>query len=64
MHVVSATSAVTTLEGQVPDQAALKGVLDTVYDLHLLLLEVTCLQSIRHLPSENAAGSKGMYHLE
>jgi len=32
-----------TLEGQLPDQAALNGVLDTLYGLHLPLLEVTCL---------------------
>jgi len=43
MRIVTAPSAQTTLEGQLPDQAALKGVLDTLYDLRLCLEEVTCL---------------------
>ena len=33
-------SAVTTLVGELPDQAALTGVLNTLYDLHLTLLLV------------------------
>ena len=43
MEIVSVTSGATTLEGQVRDQAALKGVLDTLYELHLSLVEVTSL---------------------
>ncbi len=35
--------AVTTLEGHVADQAALSGLLNTLYDLHLPLLSVECL---------------------
>jgi hypothetical protein len=34
---------VTTLEGKLPDQAALAGVLNTLYELHLPVLEVKCL---------------------
>jgi hypothetical protein len=33
---------VTTLSGQVPDQAALIGVLNTLYELHLNILSVSC----------------------
>jgi hypothetical protein len=43
MATVSVTSAATTLEGRLPDQAALSGVLDTLYQLRLPLLEVICL---------------------
>jgi hypothetical protein len=43
LGIVSVTSAKTTLEGWLPDQAALNGVLDTLYQLHLPLLEVICL---------------------
>jgi hypothetical protein len=43
MGSVSVSSAATTLEGRLPDQAALNGVLDTLYQLHLPLLEVICL---------------------
>ena len=43
MGIVSVTSAATTLEGRLPDQAALSGVLDALYQLHLPLLEVICL---------------------
>ena len=35
--------AVTTLEGHVADQAALSGLLNTLYDLHMVLLSVECL---------------------
>ncbi len=34
---------VTTMDGQLSDQAALAGVLNTLYDLHLTLLSVKCL---------------------
>ena len=43
MQIVAVSSAQTTLEGWLPDQAALKGVLDTLYDLRLTLLTVECL---------------------
>ena len=33
---------VTTLHGQVRDQAALMGVLNSLYDLHLTILSVNC----------------------
>lgn len=34
---------VTTLVGHLRDQAELNGVLNTIYDLHLLVLSVQCL---------------------
>ena len=43
MRIVAVSSIVTTLEGWLPDQAALKGVLDTLYELRLCLEEVTCI---------------------
>jgi hypothetical protein len=36
---------VTTLEGELPDQAALAGVLNTLYELHLPVLRVECLSA-------------------
>lgn len=38
---------VTTLEGTLLDQAALAGVLNTLYELHLPVLEVRCLSAER-----------------
>jgi hypothetical protein len=35
---------VTTLEGYLRDQAALFGVLNTLYELHLPVLSVECLE--------------------
>ena len=35
---------VTTLIGSVPDQAALSGVLETLYESHLMLLAVEMLE--------------------
>ena len=43
MRIVAVSSAQTTLEGWLPDQAALKGVLDTLYELRLRLEDVTRL---------------------
>jgi len=43
MRIAAVSSTVTTMEGRLPDQAALKGVLDTLYELRLCLEEVTCL---------------------
>ncbi|MCP4454658.1 MAG: hypothetical protein GY809_24630 [Planctomycetes bacterium] len=34
---------VTTLRGQLADQAALFGVMNTLYDMHLPILQVECL---------------------
>ena len=36
-------SPVTILEGELSDQAALAGVLNTLYELHLTVLSVECL---------------------
>jgi hypothetical protein len=44
MEVVDVKQKITVLEGWLPDQAALKGVLNTLYQLHLPLLELTCLK--------------------
>ena len=44
MRIVAVSSVHTILEGWLPDQAALKGVLDTLYELRLRLEEVTCLE--------------------
>jgi hypothetical protein len=38
---------ITILEGYLPDQAALSGVLNTLYDLHHPLLSVECLDEKR-----------------
>ena len=43
LQIVEVSSTQTTLEGWLPDQAALKGVLDTLYELRLCIKEVTCL---------------------
>ena len=48
MEVVDVKQKMTTLEGCLPDQAALKGVLDTLYQLHLPLLEITSSARSRH----------------
>ncbi len=45
MRIVAGPSGVMTLEGRLADQAALAGVLETLYELHLPILEVKCLQS-------------------
>jgi len=44
LEVAEHTSEGVILEGPLPDQAALAGVLDTLFALHLPILEVTCLQ--------------------
>jgi hypothetical protein len=38
-----ATQKITTLEGEVSDQAALMGVLNTLYELHLPIISVVVL---------------------
>jgi len=35
----------TTLEGRLPDQAALTGLMNTLYELHLPILLVECLEA-------------------
>ena len=40
---VEAIPPVTTMEGELSDQAALAGVLNTIYELHLPILLVKCL---------------------
>ena len=40
-----AAPSITTLEGELKDQAALAGVLNTLYELHLPIISVTCLSS-------------------
>jgi hypothetical protein len=43
LRIATVANGKTTLEGQMPDQAALNGVLDTLYGLNLPLLEVIWL---------------------
>ena len=43
MQITAKTLEEVTLEGRLPDQAALAGVLDVLYSLHLPILEVTRL---------------------
>jgi len=45
MQITSKTSESLTLEGRLPDQSALAGVLDTLYTLRLSILEVTLLEN-------------------
>ena len=52
MRVAAESATATTLEGWLPDQAALRGVLDTLYELRLSLVEVTC----PHISAMCAAG--------
>ena len=44
MQITAKTVEAATLEGWLPDQSALAGVLDTLFTLHLPILEVICLQ--------------------
>jgi hypothetical protein len=43
LNTVEAVPPVTTMEGELSDQAALAGVLNTLYEMHLPLLLVKCL---------------------
>ena len=43
MTIVETTLEGMTLEGRLPDQSALAGVLDTLFSLNLPILEVSCL---------------------
>jgi hypothetical protein len=43
LAVEEASPPVTTLNGELGDQAALAGVLNTLYELHLPVLSVLCL---------------------
>ena len=60
MGIVSVSSGATTLEGWLPDQAALNGVLDTLYQLHLPLLEVICLPPGRPAVSASHEDEKNL----
>jgi hypothetical protein len=60
LETVSLTSAATTLEGRLPDQAALNGVLETLYMLHLPLLEVICLPPRRPVVSASHKEEKNV----
>jgi hypothetical protein len=44
LQISNKTEDGVTLEGRLPDQSALAGVLDTLFSLHLSLLEVNCLE--------------------
>ena len=41
---VEADKPVTTLEGELRDQAALAGVLNSLYELHVFVISVNCLK--------------------
>ena len=43
MQLIAGSMKDTTLKGWLPDQAALKGVLDTLYSLHLPIVAVVRL---------------------
>jgi hypothetical protein len=58
MGIVSVTATTTTLEGWLPDQAALSGVLDTLYQLRLPLMEVICLPPGRPVASASHEDEK------
>ena len=60
MEIVSVTPAATMLEGRLTDQAALSGVLDTLYQLRLPLLEVTCLPPGRPVASASDEDEKNV----
>jgi hypothetical protein len=44
LQIVAKTSDISTVEGQLSDQSALAGVLDTLHSLRLPILEVTLLE--------------------
>jgi hypothetical protein len=60
MGIVSVTATTTTLEGWLPDQAALSGVLDTLYQLRLPLMEVICLPPGRPVASASDEDEKNV----
>ena len=43
MQIVAGSTTGSTLEGWLPDQAALKGVLDSLYDIHIPIEAITRL---------------------
>lgn len=45
LQIVAVSDAQTKLEGWLPDQAALKGVLDTLYELRLSIEKITRLEA-------------------
>lgn len=50
-------SVVTLLEGELLDQAALAGVLITLYELHLPVLSVECMSARQEEPSQPSSGT-------
>jgi hypothetical protein len=52
-HPRPRAAATTELRGELPDQAALLGVLNTLYDLRLPLLTVSCVSA----PGQTTAGA-------
>jgi hypothetical protein len=48
---------ITTLKGELDDQAALVGVLNTLYELHLPILSVVCLS---YPPNQRVEAAGGM----
>lgn len=42
LKIVELTPTTTILEGQLPDQAAVMGTLDVLYNLHLPLIKMIC----------------------
>jgi hypothetical protein len=60
MEVVDVKQKITALEGWLPDQAALKGVLITLYRLRFPLLEVSCLPPWRPVVSASHEDEKNV----
>jgi len=56
LRIATVANGKTTLEGPLLDQAALKGVLDTLYDLRLCLEELT--QGKETLPMKNPINNR------
>jgi len=54
-EVVESKPPVTTLEGELGDQAALAGVLNTIYELHLPVLSVKLLEIHKEDANRNNA---------
>jgi hypothetical protein len=57
LTIRESTFPVTTLQGELSDQAALHGVLNSLYELHLPVLSVLCLS---YIPLSDKAGSVGV----
>jgi hypothetical protein len=57
LTIRESTLPVTTLQGELSDQAALHGVLNSLYELHLPVISVHCLS---YMPLSDTAGSVGV----